>query len=174
MRCSRPMSHWNRSSTWYALLILKRNAFRHLLTLHRNHLQHRILIRKLIHASVCLCVCVCVCVCVCACVRACARAHTGERFCLTTLSFVQIMLRWWQMNEIQLSTCGMILTGRNGKCPGWRILASVPLLIASPGLSKYETKERILDENWAALVCLVFTYLLSPWSRVLLEKLTGS
>ena len=63
-RCSRPMSHWNRSS---GLLILKRNAFRHLLTLHRNHLQHRILIRKLTYASLCLSLCVCVCVCVCVC-----------------------------------------------------------------------------------------------------------
>jgi hypothetical protein len=41
------------------------------------------------------------------------------------------------MNEIQLSTGGMILTGRNGKCPRRRTLASVPLPIENPGLSKY-------------------------------------
>jgi hypothetical protein len=65
------------------------------------------------------------------------------------------------MNEIQLSSGEMILTGRNGKCPRRRTLASVPLPIANPGLSKCETKERILAENWAALVCLVFAYLLA-------------
>ena len=102
------MSHWNRSRAWYALLILKRNAFRHLLTRHWNHLQHRILIRKLTYASVCLSLSVFVCV------------PTRERFCLMTLSFVQIMLCWWQMNEIQLSTGGMIRTGRNGKCTCFR------------------------------------------------------
>jgi len=116
------MSHWNRSSAWYTLLILKRNAFRHLLTHHWNHLQHRILIHKLTYTSVCLSLSVCVFVCVC--------VPTRERFYLTTLSFVQIVLCWWQMNEIHLSAGGMIRTGRNGKCPWRRTLASVPLPIA--------------------------------------------
>jgi hypothetical protein len=56
-QCSRPTLYWNRSSAWYALLILKRNAFRHLLTLLRNHLQHTNLIHKLTYARVSVCLC---------------------------------------------------------------------------------------------------------------------
>jgi hypothetical protein len=56
------------------------------------------------------------------------------------------------MNEIQLSTGGLINGRENGKCPR-RSLASVPLP------TRVVKQNNILAENWAAVVFSI-TYLL--------------
>ena len=153
-RCSRSMSHWNRSSAWYALLILKRNAFRHLLTHHRNHLQHRILIHKLTYASVC------------------ARAPTREVlfndavFCSDYVALVadewNTTEDWWNDTDREKRN---ISTEKNpcqrpiAPCKSWNVKI---------------WNKRTHSCRELASFSMFSVYLLSPRNRVILEKLTGS